>query len=312
MNMHGADLESGPILVTGAGGFVGRHLMSHLGMGGGDIAADATTDFEAPEGVRKIAWSLPSEAPAELGEVRYIVHLAAMSSVSRSLREVHKAYEINLMGTVSVMEHMVSRCPGARLLLVSSAEVYRSSDGLITETSAIGPRNPYGTTKAAAEIAAFQFARNYDLDILVTRAFPHFGPGQSDGFAFPSFCRRILAARSTGERSIPVGNLKPVRDYLYVTDVARAYACILARGLSGSIYNVCTGHGNSIADMVRMLIRISGADLDLRVDPELFRPADVEFQVGDPSKLTALLGWNPLVGREEGLSRLFRWWEERA
>lgn len=312
MNINGTILEPGPILVTGAGGFVGGHLMSQLAMGEGDIAADVTTDFDAPPGVRKVSWSLPSAAPPELGEVRYIVHLAAMSSVSRSLREVHRAYEINLMGTVSVLEYMVSRCPSARLLLVSSAEVYSSSDGLITESSEIGPRNPYGTTKAAAEIAAFQFARNYDLDILVTRAFPHFGPGQSEGFAFPSFCRRILAASNTGEKVIRVGNLNPVRDYLYVTDVARAYACILARGLSGSIYNVCTGHGNSIGDMVRMLIDISGSDLSLELDPDLFRPADVEFQVGDPSKVTALLGWSPSVAREEGLRLLYRWWEERV
>jgi GDP-4-dehydro-6-deoxy-D-mannose reductase len=309
--MDGSVPDPGPILVTGAGGFVGRHLMSRLGMGEGDIATDVTTDFEAPEGVRKVAWSLPSEAPPDLGEVRRIVHLAAMSSVSRSIREVHRVYEINLMGTLSVLEYMVARCPGARLLLVSSAEVYRSCDGLITESSEIGPRNPYGTSKAAAEIAAFQFAGNHDLDILVSRAFPHFGPGQSDGFVLPSFCRRILASRGSGERAIRVGNLNPVRDYLYISDVATAYACILSRGRSGSVYNVCTGQGNSIADMARMLLGISGADLDLVMDPELCRPTDVEFQVGDPAKITAMLGWSPAVSMEEGLSKLFRWWEER-
>jgi GDP-4-dehydro-6-deoxy-D-mannose reductase len=311
MRIDGSVPDSGPILVTGAGGFVGGHLMSRLGMGEGDIATDVTTDFEAPEGVRKVAWSLPSDAPPDLGEVRCIVHLAAMSSVSRALQEVHRVYEINLMGTLSVLEYMVARCPGARLLLASSAEVYRSRDGLISESGEIGPRNPYGTSKAAAEIAAFQFAGSHDLDILVSRGFPHFGPGQSDGFVLPSFCRRILRARSSGERTIRVGNLNPIRDYLYVTDVAEAYACILARGRSGSIYNVCTGHGSSIADMARMLIDISGADLDLMTDPELFRPTDVDFQVGDPSKVTAMLGWTPVVSREEGLRKLFRWWEEK-
>jgi len=311
MRTSGITLDNGPILVTGAGGFVGRHVMSELSMGEGDIAVDISTDFEAPPGVRKIAWKLPSEAPEDLGEVRYIVHLAAMSSVSRSLQEVHNAYEINLMGTVSVLEYMVSRCPNARLLLISSAEVYSSSDGLISESSEIGPRNPYGTTKAAAEIAAFQFARNYDLDIVVTRAFPHFGPGQSEWFAFPSFCRRILEVSESSGRKIRVGNLNPVRDYLYVTDVARAYRYILSRGHTGSIYNVCTGRGNSIGDMVEMLISISGADLELDVDPELFRPADVDFQVGDPSRVQALLGWKPEISREDGLRMLFRWWKER-
>lgn len=302
-------LEPGPILVTGAAGFAGYHLMRELGMGTGDIAADISGDFEAPEGVSKIVWHLPSPPPPELGEVRYIIHLAAMSSVSKSLIEVQKAYEINLMGTVSVLEYMVSKCPGAKMLLASSSEVYKSTDDLISENCEIGPRNPYGTTKAAAEIAAFQFARNYELDIVITRAFPHLGPRQSLDFAFPSFCRRILDTHRSGNNIIRVGNLSPVRDYLYVTDVAKAYRYILSRGQSGSVYNICTGIGNSIGDMVKMLIDISGMDIELEIDPDLFRPVDVEFQVGDPSRLRSLLGWKPEVDRVEGLRKLFSWWE---
>lgn len=306
------NLEPGSILITGAGGFVGGHLMNELCMGEGDIAVDITTDFQTPAGVRKIAWNLPSEAPEELEKVRYIIHLAAMSSVSRSLKEVHRAYEINLMGTISILEYMVSRCPDARLLMISSAEVYKPTDDLISEKCEIGPRNPYGTTKAAAEIAAFQFAGNYDLDIVLARAFPHFGPGQSGDFAFPAFCRRIIEAARHGSKIIRVGNLNPVRDYLYVTDVARAYRYILRRGQSGSIYNVCTGEGNSIRDMLEMLIEISGQDIELEVDPDLFRPVDVEFQVGNPSRLMSLLGWIPEIGRKAGLKELFSWWEERV
>ncbi len=303
--------DHGPILVTGAAGFVGYHLMKELGMGEGDIAVDVTADYEAPEGVSKIIWNLPSPPPEELGEVKYIIHLAAMSSVSESLKEVHKAYEINLMGTISVLEYMVSRCPAARMVLASSSEVYKSLDDLISENCDIGPRNPYGTTKAAAEIAAFQFARNYDLDIVVTRAFPHFGPGQSRDFVLPSFCRRIINSRRTGDNVIRVGNLNPVRDYLYVTDVARAYRYILSRGQSGEVYNICTGTGISIADMAGMLIDISGIEIELKTDPDLFRPADVEFQVGDPYRLRSLLGWKPEVERKEGLTKLYSWWEAR-
>ncbi len=303
--------EPGPILVTGAAGFMGYHLMKELGMGDGDIAVDINVDFEAPEGVAKISWSLPSPPPAELGFVRYIIHLAAMSSVSKSLNEIHKVYEINLMGTISVLEYMVSKCPGAKMLLASSSEVYKSADDLISENCEIGPRNPYGATKAAAEIAAFQFARNYDLDIVVTRAFPHFGPGQSRDFALPSFCRRIIHSRRNGDNIIRVGNLNPVRDYLYVTDVARAYRHILSRGQSGSVYNICSGTGISIADMVRILIDISGMDIELKTDPVLFRPVDVESQVGDPSRLRSLTGWKPEVDRIEGLRKLFSWWEAR-
>jgi GDP-4-dehydro-6-deoxy-D-mannose reductase len=307
----GVQLDEGPVLVTGAGGFVGRHLMEALGMGEGDWAVDLTDDFPAPPGVRKAAWPLPGAPPDGIGEVRYVVHLAAISSVSRSLREVRRAYETNLMGTLSVLETVASQSPGARMLLVSSAEVYRSVDRLIAEESEIGPCNPYGTTKAAAEIAAGQFSESFDLDIVVSRSFPHFGPGQDSGFALPSFCRRIIRAAREGGGSMRVGNLRPIRDYLYVGDVVRAYCYILARGRRGGVYNVCGGEGRSMAEILRVLIGISGADVSLEVDPELFRPADMAFQVGDPTKLRALLGWRPRLSLEEGLQRLYEWWEER-
>jgi GDP-4-dehydro-6-deoxy-D-mannose reductase len=191
---------------------------------------------------------------------------------------------------------------------VSSAEVYRPSKDLLTEDSPVGPINPYGGTKAAAEVAAFQMALAGGMDLMVARPFPHFGPGQSPVFALPAFCRRILDARNSGERSIRVGNLDPVRDYLYVTDVARAYHRILAKGDSGGIYNICTGNGSSMGDMVRTLVRISGVPLDLEKDPALFRPVDVISQVGDPSRMEAL-GWSPEIDRNDGMRRLFSWWE---
>jgi GDP-4-dehydro-6-deoxy-D-mannose reductase len=286
--------------------------MRELGMGEGDWAADIDDSFEAPPGVRKVSWSLPSPAPPGPDRVKYIVHLAAISSVSRSLREMYRAYEVNLMGTLSVLQFAADRCPEARFLLVSSAEVYRPDDGLLSETSGIGPINPYGGTKAAAEIAAKQFALSCGLDVMVARPFPHLGPGQSGDFAFPSFCRRILRAREEGARTIRVGNLSPVRDYLYVTDVTRAYLRILAGGRPGEVYNICTGTGCSIGDMIRTLMDIADVDLELEVDPDLFRPVDVEYQVGDPSKIESRLGWHPRVDRTEGMRRLFSWWEART
>lgn len=305
-------LPPGPILVTGAAGFAGSHLMRELGMGEGDAAADVTDDFQAPAGVRRIAWRLPSPQPDELGEFRYIVHLAAISSVSRTLKDIRSAFEVNLMGTISVLEYAARRCPGARILLVSSAEVYRPSRRPMDEDWGIGPINPYGSSKASAEITAFQIAGNLGLDLLVARPFPHFGPGQSENFALPSFCRRIITARREGAGSIRVGNLSPVRDYLYVSDVARAYRCILGSGSSGSVYNVCTGTGCSMADMVRMLMDIAGVGMELEADPDLSRPVDVKFQVGDPSRIRSQLGWSPAVNRIEGMKRLFSWWEART
>lgn len=299
------------MLVTGAGGFAGRRLMEHLRMGEGDMAADLTDDFPAPQGVRRVAWKLPSEAPEELGPARYVVHLAAVSSVFRSLGDVRLTWETNLMGTLSVLRMMESRCPDARLLLVSSSEVYGPSGSPLDEDSEIGPLNPYGASKAAAELAARQTAHSGGLDLVVSRSFPHFGPGQHRDFALPSFCRRIAEAARGGGGTIRVGNLGPVRDYLYLDDVTRAYCHLLAAGGSGETYNVCSGRGRCMGDILGLLVEISGTDIELEVDPGLFRAADVKYQVGDPGRLRALTGWRPEYSLEDGLRELYAWWEER-
>ncbi len=281
-------------------------------MGEGDLAADLTAGFPAPAGVRRLAWRLPEEAPAGIGPVRYVVHLAAVSSVSRSLRDVRGTWMTNLMGTLSVLEMMAEKSPGARFLLVSSSEVYTPSARPLGEDSKIGPLNPYGASKAAAEVAAGQMADSLGLDIVVSRSFPHFGPGQDPGFALPSFCRRIAEAAGGGGEMVRVGNLRPVRDYLYVDDVVRAYCHLLAAGEAGCVYNVCSGRGRSMGDILARLVEISGAEVSLEVDPDLCRPADVESQVGDPGRLRALTGWRPEYALEDGLRELYEWWEERV
>jgi GDP-4-dehydro-6-deoxy-D-mannose reductase len=300
-----------PVLVTGAAGFVGQHLMRELALGEGDYATDIEDGFQAPPGVSRLSWRLPGEPPSELGEVSCVVHLAAVSSVGRSLGDMQRTYRINLMGTLSVLEYMVRRSPGARLLLVSSSEVYEPSDAVLTEESPIGPINPYGESKLAAERAALQYAAIHGLDVVVTRAFPHYGPGQATDFALPAFCSRIAEAERSGTEVIRTGNLEAIRDYLHVDDVVRAYANILYKGRSGLAYNVCSGSGRSMRAMVQMLLEMARTDLRIEVDRELFRPVDVKRQVGDPSRLRSLSGWAPTVSLDDGLRGLLEHWRRK-
>ncbi len=309
MTTAGVDLKPGPVLVTGAGGFVGQHLMREWELGEGDYAVDMSLDFEAPDGVRKVRWQIPSSAPHKLGTVKYIIHLAAISSVARSFKEKEAVININLNGTISILDYIKEKSPDARLLFISSAGVYGSNEGIITEEDALHPINPYAESKAAAERAVLREFEKSGIDVVIARPFTHFGPGQSPGFALPSFCRRIIKAIDTDENSIRVGNVESIRDYLYVTDVVRAYKHILKSGKSGEVYNVCTGTGISVRDMVEILIEISGADLSLDIDRELFRPADIDFQMGDPSKLKSLHGWHPSVSRRTGLEKLYDFWK---
>ena len=300
----GFTLDDGPILVTGAGGFVGRRLMDMLQLGEGDIAADSTTDFYAPAGVKRILWKLPGPPSSFPGEVRYVVHLAGLSSVAHSLSDADKVMNVNAGGTQSVAQWVRDYSPGAVFLLASSAEVYRPSADILTESSLVEPGNPYGKSKLEAE----ELLASAGIRHVISRSFPHFGPGQAGHFVLPSFCRRII--RSGEDREISTGNLAAVRDYLYIDDVVTAYTCLLAEGVSGEVYNVCSGKGISIGDLLSRIISISGAEYSVVTDPGLLREQDQFRQVGSSEKLRSL-GWTQQVSIQNGLKMLYQWWEER-
>lgn len=307
----GVTIPDGPVLLTGAAGFVGAHLMQGLGLGKGDAAADVTDAFSVPPGVTRVAWRLPEPAPESLGGFRSVVHLAALSSVEGSHRNLRNVYGVNLMGVIELLCFVQSRCPGARVLLVSSSEVYMPSELPLGEDSPLQFRSPYAASKAAAEQAAAHFRREEGLDVVTARSFPHYGPGQAGNFALPSFCRRIIEARREGITTLRAGNLFPVRDYLHVKDVVRAYAILLSLGDPGGVYNVCSGTGVSMGEMLDLLLKVSGATLSVRTDPALAREGDHFRQVGNPARLRALGGFAPSVGHGEGLAELYSWWNRR-
>lgn len=307
----GTVIPDGPVLVTGAGGFVGAHLMDWLGMGPGDVASDITDDFPSPPGVRRVAWILPHPPPEGLGGFGSIIHLAARSSVESSRTDLRDVYAVNLMGTIEVLDLALSRCPGARVLMVSSSEVYASSTEPLSEDHPLFPRSPYSASKIAAEHVAAHYSTEEGLHVVTARSFPHYGPGQASRFALPSFCRRLIEAGSSGTGVLRVGNLYPVRDYLHVSDVVRAYALLLQHGEQGGVYNVCSGKGVSMGDLLHVLIKVSGTELTVAEDPSLTRTIDHRSQVGDPGRTRALTGFEPSVGHQEGLSELYSWWNRR-
>jgi GDP-4-dehydro-6-deoxy-D-mannose reductase len=300
----GFTLKDGPILVTGAGGFVGRRLMDMFQLGDGDIAADSTEDFYAPPGVKRIQWELPGPPSSFPGEVQYVVHLAGLSSVAHSMSDADKVMKVNAGGTHSVAQWVREYSPGAVFLLASSAEVYHPSEEILTENSLIKPGNPYGKSKLEAE----KLLASAGIHHVISRSFPHFGPGQAGHFVLPSFCRRIIRSGESAE--ISTGNLTAVRDYLYIDDVVTAYACLLAEGISGEVYNVCSGNGLSIGDLLSLIISISGAEYRAVTDPGLLRKQDQFRQVGSSEKLRSL-GWTQKIPIEKGLKMLYQWWEER-
>jgi GDP-4-dehydro-6-deoxy-D-mannose reductase len=222
-----------------------------------------------------------------------VIHLAGWASVGSSYAQPTPCFEVNALGTAYVLDAIRKQAPKARILLVSSGEVYGEVAGgrASSEATPLAPKSPYATSKLAAELVARQFAASYGLDVVIARAFNHVGPGQDERFVIPALARQLMAVlEGNASPRIMVGNLDPVRDFSSVFDVIGAYRMLLDRGVSGEVYNVCSGRAQSIRDVVAEMIRAAGVDVELIVDPERVRPSDIAHLVGDPAKINQL-GW---------------------
>jgi GDP-4-dehydro-6-deoxy-D-mannose reductase len=227
----------GPVLITGAEGFVGTHLRAFLG----DSAVAAEVDVLDLEAV--------SDA-VRTARPRSIVHLAAESSVATSWRDAPTTWSVNVVGTVNVLEAVHRGQPSARVLFVSTGEVYGRANRLPTPESApVAPLSPYATTKAAAEIACGQFRRG-GLDILIARAFNHEGPGRDERFAFGSWAHQIARLEEAGGGVLAVGDLSAERDITDVRDVCRAYTLLLDGAAPAGTYNVASGQSVPMSHIV--------------------------------------------------------------
>jgi len=179
-------------------------------------------------------------------------------------------------------------------LLVSTGEVYGVGTGAPRrESDPLLPCSPYAASKVGAEVAVLETARRTGLRVIVARPFPHTGPGQDSRFVVPAFARRLREAERAGRDTIETGNLDPVRDLLDVRDVATAYIALLARGAAGEVYNVASGVGYSLRDVLERLGALIGVKMVATLEPALARTSDIKHLVGNADKLRAATGWAP-------------------
>ncbi len=304
------------VFVTGADGFVGRRLVRALLANGHEVLAGCRPGGpdqqhwlgpDAPP-VSCLPLELTGRTPIELGgkPLDALVHLAAVSSGAEARTDPLAAWEVNVVGTARLLEVLASRRHAGnespRVLLISSGEVYGAGPARPrNETDPVQPVSPYGASKAAAELAALEHWRRTGLDVTIARAFPHIGPGQSTRFVVPSFLERLTQARREGRRSVPTGNLEPVRDFLDVNDVVAAYLVLLEDGRAGEIYNVASGRGISVRELFDRLTRLLQFDATPEPVAGLVRNADIPHLVGDPGKLERATGWRPTTTLDETL-----------
>jgi len=311
---------SGPVLVTGAAGFAGSHLIDALLDRGAIIqgwAKPGTPAFFDHAAAASVEWrnvDLLDRGAVHQARGGFrpsvIFHLAGAAHVGQSWQAVASTLEVNVMGTENLLE--ADRLHGleARMLVTGSASVYRDAPDPLTEDAALAPSSPYAVSKLAQEQLAVRAARGGQL-VFVTRPFNHIGPRQAPSFATASFAKQIARIeRGAADPLMRVGNVAPRRDLTDVRDTVQAYLAIVERGTPGVVYNVCSGHAPRIQDVLDGLRARARIHVDVEVDPALYRPHDAPVVVGDHARLTRDTGWRPTFPLERTLDDLLAFWRE--
>jgi GDP-4-dehydro-6-deoxy-D-mannose reductase len=309
---------SGETLVTGAAGFAGSHLVDHLVDGGADVVAWHRPGHPPSRDVRCTRWDAvdlldADEVDAAIARLRpaAVYHCAGAAHVGRSWDSTEPTFAANVRGTHHLLRALERVGANARVLVPSSALVYRGADEALTEAHPLVPNSPYGLSKLAQEMLAQR--SNGPLGVTIARAFNHLGPRQDPQFVASGFARRIAdIERGIWEPEIPVGNLEARRDLTDVRDTVRAYRLILERGTPGRPYNVCSGRAITIRHLLDLLLARARVPVSVKVDPARYRPNDTPLLVGDPSRLRDELGWTAQIPLEQTLDDLLEYWRGQA
>jgi GDP-4-dehydro-6-deoxy-D-mannose reductase len=297
------------VLVTGAHGFVGRHLVSHLEANGDDVTGvdrgEHGPDITDADEVHDLLADLKPEV---------VYHLAGWADVGGSWKAPVEAFRTNAEGTLNVLT-AAADVGVQRVLAVSSADVYgkvEPGELPLTEDSPLRPASPYAVSKVAADYLGLQAWLGRGLPVLRVRAFNHLGPGQTAAFVAPALASRIARAERDGGEVLTVGNLSARRDFTDVRDVVRAYRLLMESGEPGEVYNVCSGVDMAVQDLADQLLAQATVPLRFETDQELLRPVDVPVLRGSHARLTAATGWEPEIPISQTLTDLLEDWRARV
>jgi len=307
------------VLITGLGGFLGSHLAEYLRGQGHDVAGTVHRGGLPPDFVGDEITAIPCdildsvqvEDAVKSSRAEVIFHLAAQSLLALSWQDPRTTFQVNILGALYLLE-AVRKAGLDPVIMVagSSAEYGTQPDGRgINEGNAVRPCSPYGASKAAAGLLAAFYADAFRMKVVCIRPFQAIGP-RKVGDVCSDLARGIVAVERGLRPALSVGNLEAVRDFLDVRDVVRACWTIAERGTTGQVYNICSGVGHSVRELLEMLLSHATGTVTAKRDLSRLRPSDQPVVVGDNSRLRAL-GWQPTVPLERSLSDILDYWRTR-
>ncbi len=303
------------ILITGAQGFVGQKLCAYLSEQGHTVLYTDTEVNEEDPNARACNVAMASSVDALIewaGPLDAVIHLAAITFVPDAQANPTRVMDVNFLGTMHLIEAMKHYIPKARMLFVSTSEVYGPPRYLpIDEKHPFNPTNPYAISKVAADHYCAYVAKAGELDIVRMRPFNHSGPGQADRFVLSSFAHQLAAIEAGHQEPVlEVGNLEAARDFMHVDDVVRAYALALEYGESGEVYNLGSGESCTIQSALDALCSKVNVSVTIKRDPARMRPLAVPEICASHLYFTECCGWKPEKTFDELLDDLLTYWRE--
>lgn len=309
-------------MIIGAAGFVGSYLISYLRDQCGMEVSATKLAHEELEAVDVTVYDLDilnkEEIVSLLFAIRpdYIFHLAAQSSVGLAWKNPCLTIDVNIKGSVNVMDAVRELFYKPKVLLIGSGEEYghiRAGETPITEENSVRPGNIYAATKVCQNLIGSIYAQAYDMKLMMVRAFNHIGPNQAPMFVVADFCKQV-AEIEKGLRApvMYVGNLEAKRDFTDVRDVVRAYVLLIEMGKAGETYNVGSGHAMAIREILDKIISLSSKEIKVEIDPNKLRPVDVPIIEADTDKLYQLTGWEPEISLEQTIRETLEYWRSRV
>lgn len=307
------------VLVTGADGFVGSHLVQQLLLKNHIVFAGLLGENQSFRFPIKINYfnlkdPLSVDNLIRLTKPDGIIHLAAQSMVKVAWDDPAETIAVNTVGTINLVKAVQKYSPESKVVIIGSGEEYGLTGKKrlpLKEDDPCLPQNPYAVSKLAMGQIAMQLAKHYQLRIFHVRPFNHFGPGQRKGFVVSDFSSQIASIESgLAPPIIKVGNLTAQRDFIHVLDVVEAYLKILETEISPGIYNICSGIPHTAQEILDVLLNYARLPISIESDPEKFRPIDVPIYIGSMEKLQTATGWKPRRDFYHSLVETLDWWRE--